>query len=154
MRITKIKTLVQEMVDLIQAHGLDEIEVDFSIFGRKRIRLAKRGERSQNTPPPQETSVKSDSPPESSSADNEADSFHTIHSPMVGMFYRSPSPDAAPYVREGDPVSSGQVVCVIEAMKIMNEIESDAKGKIVRILAENAQPVEYHQPLFLVEPTS
>ena len=154
MRITKIKTLVREMVGLIQAHGLDEIEVDFSIFGRKRIRLAKRSERPQNSPPPQETNEKSDSPPEASDADSEADGFHTIHSPMVGMFYRSPSPDEAPYVREGDPVSSGQVVCVIEAMKIMNEIESDAKGKIVRILAENAQPVEYHQPLFLVEPTS
>ena len=72
---------------------------------------------------------------------------------MVGKFYRSPSPDLAPYVGEGDLVSSGQVICIIEAMKIMNEIESDVKGKVVRVLAENTQPVEYHQPLFLIEPT-
>lgn len=74
-----------------------------------------------------------------------------IVAPMVGTFYRAPSPDAAPYVEVGQVVEPGQVVCIIEAMKLMNEIESEVKGKIVNILVENAQPVEYGQPLFVLE---
>ena len=71
---------------------------------------------------------------------------------MVGTFYRAPAPDAAPFVAEGDLVQEGQVLCVIEAMKLMNEIEAKAAGRIARVLVENAQPVEYGQPLFLLEP--
>jgi len=71
---------------------------------------------------------------------------------MVGTFYRAPSPDAQPYVREGDVVKKGQVVCIIEAMKLMNEVESKVAGRIEKILVENAHPVEYGQPLFLLEP--
>ncbi len=74
-----------------------------------------------------------------------------IVAPMVGTFYRSPSPDADPYVQIGQGVNVGEVVCIIEAMKLMNEIESEWRGKIVDILAENAQPVEYGQPLFVLE---
>lgn len=76
----------------------------------------------------------------------------TIKSPMIGTFYRKPSPDKDVFVKVGDTVSKGQVVCVIEAMKLFNEIESDVAGKIVKILVEDASPVEYDQPLFLVEP--
>jgi acetyl-CoA carboxylase biotin carboxyl carrier protein len=76
----------------------------------------------------------------------------TIEAPMVGTFYRAPSPDADPFVREGDLVKRGQVLCIIEAMKLMNEIESKASGRVVRVLPENGQPVEYGQPLFLIEP--
>ena len=75
-----------------------------------------------------------------------------ITSPMVGTFYRAPAPDADPYVEIGDAVAVGQTVCIVEAMKLMNEIESEVKGRVVRILVENAQPVEYGQNLFLVEP--
>lgn len=74
-----------------------------------------------------------------------------IAAPMVGIFYRAPSPEADPYVQLGEVVEPGQVVCIIEAMKLMNEIESECRGKIVEILAESAQPVEYGQPLFLLE---
>jgi acetyl-CoA carboxylase biotin carboxyl carrier protein len=74
-----------------------------------------------------------------------------LRSPMVGTFYRSPSPDADPYVEVGDSVSVGQTLCIVEAMKLMNEIESEVNGKIVKILVENAQPVEYNQVLFLIE---
>ncbi len=74
-----------------------------------------------------------------------------IVAPMVGTFYRAPSPEADPYVGVGDIVEPGQVVCIIEAMKLMNEIESEWKGRIAEILVENAQPVEYGQPLFLLE---
>ena len=76
----------------------------------------------------------------------------TIEAPMVGTFYRASSPSAEPYVREGDAVKEGQILCIIEAMKLMNEIESRTSGRIVKILVENGQPVEYGQPLFLVEP--
>ena len=74
-----------------------------------------------------------------------------IKSPMVGTFYRAPAPDADPYVEENSSITVGQTVCVVEAMKLMNEIESEVEGRIARILVENAQPVEYGQTLFLVE---
>ena len=75
-----------------------------------------------------------------------------IEAPMVGTFYRASSPNADPYVREGDVVKEGQILCIIEAMKLMNEIESRASGRIAKVLVENGQPVEYGQPLFLIEP--
>jgi acetyl-CoA carboxylase biotin carboxyl carrier protein len=77
--------------------------------------------------------------------------YKEIRSPMVGTFYRAPSPEANPYVQVGDQITKGKVLCIIEAMKLMNEIESDIDGKIVKIMVENAQPVEYDQVLFLVE---
>jgi acetyl-CoA carboxylase biotin carboxyl carrier protein len=76
----------------------------------------------------------------------------TVTSPLVGTFYSSPSPDAESFVQEGDRVGKGQVICIVEAMKLMNEIESDTDGVIVKTLVENAQPVEYGEPLFLIEP--
>lgn len=75
-----------------------------------------------------------------------------ISAPMVGTFYRAPSPDSPPFVKEGDLVQEGQILCIIEAMKLMNEIQSEYSGRIVRILVNNAEPVEYGQPLFLLEP--
>jgi acetyl-CoA carboxylase biotin carboxyl carrier protein len=77
-----------------------------------------------------------------------------VIAPMVGTFYRAPKPDAAPFVSEGDVVQTGQTVCVLEAMKMFNEIPTEVAGRIVRVLAENGAPVEYGQPLFLVDPTA
>ena len=82
-----------------------------------------------------------------------ADNFITIKSPMIGTFYRSSGPDKPLLVNVGDEVTSGKVVCIIEAMKLFNEIESEIKGKIVKVLVEDASPVEYDQPLFLVDPS-
>ncbi len=79
--------------------------------------------------------------------------YHEIKSPIVGTFYRAPAPDAAPFVQIGTEVQPGTVLCIVEAMKLMNEIESDVRGKIVRIMVENGQPVEYDQTLFLLEPS-
>ena len=83
-----------------------------------------------------------------------ADESHliTIKSPMIGTFYRSPGPDKAVFVNVGDDITSGKVLCIVEAMKLFNEIESEVSGKIVKILVNDAQPVEYDQPLFLVDP--
>jgi acetyl-CoA carboxylase biotin carboxyl carrier protein len=78
---------------------------------------------------------------------------HIIKSPIVGTFYAGPSPDAGPFVKVGDSVQSGQTVCIIEAMKLMNEIEADISGEVVRVLVENGQPVEYGEPLFALRPT-
>jgi len=78
--------------------------------------------------------------------------YHEIRSPIVGTFYRAPSPDADPYVEVGHKVAPGDVLCIVEAMKLMNEIESDVSGEVVKILADNAKPVEYNQTLFLIKP--
>jgi acetyl-CoA carboxylase biotin carboxyl carrier protein len=78
--------------------------------------------------------------------------FVTVTSPIVGTFYRSPSPDADPYVEEGESVKKGQVLCIVEAMKLMNEIESEVDGRLVKILVENTKSVEYGQALFLIDP--
>ncbi|AEG33542.1 acetyl-CoA carboxylase, biotin carboxyl carrier protein [Thermus thermophilus SG0.5JP17-16] len=75
-----------------------------------------------------------------------------VRAPIVGTFYRAPAPDAPPYVKEGDRVEKGQVLCIIEAMKLMNEIESEVSGIVKKILVENGEPVEYGQPLFLIQP--
>ena len=83
----------------------------------------------------------------------EAENLHEIKSPIVGTFYRAPAPDADPYIQIGDTVAVGSVLCIVEAMKLMNEIESDMGGKVVKILVENGKPVEYNQPLFLVQPS-
>ena len=76
----------------------------------------------------------------------------TVEAPMVGTFYRAPKPDAPPFVAEGDVVKEGQVICIVEAMKLMNEIESKVAGRIAKVVVENGQPVEFGQPLFLVDP--
>jgi acetyl-CoA carboxylase biotin carboxyl carrier protein len=85
-------------------------------------------------------------------AEAKADNLVTIKSPMIGTFYRSPGPDKPSFVNVGDDVAPGKVVCIIEAMKLFNEIESEVGGKIVKVLVDDASPVEYDQPLFLVEP--
>jgi len=85
-------------------------------------------------------------------AETSADNFVTIKSPMIGTFYRRSGPDKAAFVEVGDDVAPGKIVCIIEAMKLFNEIESEVSGKIVKVLVEDASPVEYDQPLFLVEP--
>jgi acetyl-CoA carboxylase biotin carboxyl carrier protein len=90
--------------------------------------------------------------PQGASAPANSDKLITVKSPMIGTFYRSPSPDKPQFVNVGDDIKQGQVVCIIEAMKLFNEIESEVSGKIVKVLVDDASPVEYDQPLFLVEP--
>ena len=94
----------------------------------------------------------SESPKKLAGAASEDEKNVKVLSPFVGTFYRAPSPEADPYVSEGKMVKKGDVLCIIEAMKLMNEIESESNGRIVAVLAENGQPVEYGEPLFLIEP--
>ena len=86
-------------------------------------------------------------------ANPESDKYVTIKSPMIGTFYRATNPETPPFVNVGDEVSKGKVICIIEAMKLFNEIESEISGKIVKVLVDDASPVEYDQPLFLVDPS-
>ena len=92
--------------------------------------------------------------PEQPSAEKEEDSrYITIKSPIIGTFYRKPSPDKPPFVEVGDSISKGEVLCVIEAMKLFNDIESEVSGKVVKVLVEDSTPVEFDQPLFLIDPS-
>jgi acetyl-CoA carboxylase biotin carboxyl carrier protein len=100
--------------------------------------------------PPSATSPGAEKP--KSAAAETASNLITIKSPMIGTFYRSQSPDKPAFVNVGDAIEPGKVVCIIEAMKLFNEIESEVKGKVVKVLVDDASPVEYDQPLFLVEP--
>jgi len=95
---------------------------------------------------------KQEQPPADAGHEGSANGFVEITSPMVGTFYRSPSPDAAPFVQIGDRVNVGQTVCIIEAMKLMNDMPAEVSGKVVKILVDNGTTVEYGQPLFLVDP--
>lgn len=140
---------IEQLVKILESSNVNEIEVNY-FFGRKiRISKSSNNIRIQDLPVAAAGSVKNVPilPAEGSTPANTV----AIKSPIVGTFYRAPSPDAAPYVDVGDIVKPGQVVCIVEAMKLMNEIESDITGKIIKILVKNEDPIEYNQELFLIE---
>ena len=142
---------IRRLADLLREYGLTEIEIE-----REGVRVRLRRELAGPVAAP--TAAAASAAPAQveavAAALPAASQAHllTIEAPMVGTFYRAPSPDAQPFVREGDRVKKGQVVCIVEAMKLMNEIESKVAGRVMKVLVENAQPVEYGQPLFLLEP--
>lgn len=146
---------LRELIELIKNSEVTELELEKSGV---RVKIKKeRGIVTAVPLPPAEaatqeaaSTVMKESLP--SPPPQERKGMVTVTAPVVGTFYRSPAPDAASYVEVGSLVKKGQVLCVIEAMKLMNEIESECDGKISVILVENAQPVEYGQPLFLIEP--
>ena len=142
---------IRRLAELLREYGLSEIEVE-----REGVRIRLRREVAPLMAAPAGPVGAVPVPVGSlvAAAAPGADEAHllTIEAPMVGTFYRAPAPDAQPFVREGDRVKKGQVVCIIEAMKLMNEIESKVAGRVAKVLVENSQPVEYGQPLFLLEP--
>jgi acetyl-CoA carboxylase biotin carboxyl carrier protein len=138
--------LVRELAEIIGEYGLSEIEIDPS--GRVRVRRELGGGGFVAAPVTSAPSPISLAPAPPVEAPAEAGTYVT--SPFVGTFYRSPSPEAAAFVDVGAPVRKGQVVCIVEAMKLMNEIESEADGKIAEILVKNGEHVEYGQKLFRV----
>jgi acetyl-CoA carboxylase biotin carboxyl carrier protein len=141
---------IRRLADLLREYGLSEVEIE-----REGVRIRLRRELaapSAAPPVPASASVAPALPMAAAAPDAGEAHLLTIEAPMVGTFYRAPSPDASPFIRDGDRVKKGQVVCIIEAMKLMNEIESKVAGRVVKVLVENAQPVEYGQPLFLLEP--
>jgi len=146
---------LKKLVRLLEQSGVSEIEVEEEGV---KIRIAKNTHGVSVNAPGLPVTQPQIVTPENQAAESKLTpakpevTYHEIKSPIVGTFYRAPAPDADPYVEVGQVVQPGTVLCIIEAMKLMNEIESDAGGRIVKILVENAQPVEYNQALFLVEP--
>jgi len=161
MRIEEVRRLIR----LVEESEIGELEV-WKWWGRIRIRkggavnggpvhVAVAGSVPEPRPvaPPAEPAPAAPAPAPETAAVDETDGLTPVKSPMVGTFYRSPAPDAEPYVEPGSQVEPGQTVCIIEAMKLMNEIQSEVRGKIVRVLVDNAKPVEFGQTLFLVQET-
>ncbi len=152
---------VKKLIKLLSESDVDEIEIEEE---GKKIRVVKHGNTvaapvagpapvvlaPANGPVPVAPSTPA-GPLAAIPAQAETTKYHEIKSPIVGTFYRSPAPDAEPFVQVGSTVTTGSVLCIVEAMKLMNEIESDIAGKIVKVLVENGQPVEYDQTLFLIE---
>ncbi len=150
---------LKKLIDLVQESGIGEIEIT---EGEEKVRISRQG---PSAPPvimaaPALQPMAAGGPaaglaapgsPAAAPAAPEPPKGHTLKSPMVGTFYRAPSPGAPPFVEVGQSVTKGQTLCIIEAMKLLNEIESDASGVVKSILVENGQPVEYGQPLFVIE---
>lgn len=139
---------LKEIISLIMETDISELQIE-----KDGIKVKIR--RNTLMPPiemPQKPPVAPESAREAETEKEDAQRLVTVTSPIVGTFYRSPSPDAHPFVDVGSMVRKGQVICIIEAMKLMNEIESEADGIVVRALVENGHPVEYGEPLFLIDP--
>lgn len=155
---------IKKLIKILDTSNVAEIEIEEE--GTK-LKLSKpRPKIAANLAPVNFTPIQNNNPPEqlpvSKATEAEkievakaeilkSENIYEVKSPMVGTFYRAPSPDADSYVSVGSNVTPGSVLCIIEAMKLMNEIESEVSGKIVKILVDNTQPVEYNQPLFLIE---
>ena len=148
MDLRKIKTLI----DLVQQSGIAELEIT---EGEEKVRISRTGMPGAFIAQPVTASnivLPTDAvPPVNAAVGPVEPTGHILKSPMVGTFYRSPSPGSPSFVEVGQTVSKGQTLCIIEAMKLLNEIESDAAGVVKAILTENGQAVEYGQPLFIIE---
>lgn len=157
---------IQDLIRFVSKSGVNEVEIEQKDF-KITIRTNQQPVIAQHTvtaPSTQPALAQPQAPqpavPASAPAINsptapaaeDTSKFVTIKSPMIGTFYRSSGPDKANYANVGDEIKSGQVLCIIEAMKLFNEIESEVSGKIVKVLVENSSPVEYDQPLFLIDP--
>jgi acetyl-CoA carboxylase biotin carboxyl carrier protein len=146
---------IKEMINLMNENGLAELEVEKDDM---RIRLKKTPTGFESVELPLNYPISAAAPAaakpqaQAEAAEKPAIKAVEIKSPMVGTFYRAPNPEAPPYVEIGQVIEPGQVICIIEAMKLMNEIKSEIRGKILEILVDNAEPVEFGQSLFLIDP--
>lgn len=140
---------VERLVGLVRESGVGEIRVR-----QGDVEISVKAAETPQTPPRAETRpAREEEPPAEPETDSpERDGLHAIRSPLVGTFYRAPAPGDEPYVEVGDRVRAGEILCIVEAMKLMNEIPADVSGEVVEILTENAAGVEYDQPLFHLRP--
>src|SRR5690606_26141578 len=152
---------IQDLIDFIAKSGLNKVNIEteeFKISVKRdpdqKITHVQASPSSHAAPAPaaQQAAAPASAPAPAAAANNES-KYIAIKAPMIGTFYRAASPEAPIFVNVGDEVKKGQVICIIEAMKLFNEIESEVSGKIVKVLVDNATPVEYDQPLFLVDPS-
>ena len=154
---------IQELIRFVAKSGVNEVELERDGF-KLSIKANAPAPVAQMVAAPMPMQVAAPAPvaaaaaapaaavPAAPAAASNESNYLTITSPMIGTFYRTPGPDKDPFVNVGDVVEPGKVVCIVEAMKLFNEIESEVKGRIVKVLVDNASPVEYGQPLFLVDP--
>jgi acetyl-CoA carboxylase biotin carboxyl carrier protein len=140
---------LKKLIDLVQESGIAELEIT---EGEEKVKIVKGGEATVTPVAPAEVPAPKAAAPASApaAAAEPMQEGHVLKAPMVGTFYRSASPEAKAFVEVGQSIKAGETVCIIEAMKLMNEIEADATGLIKAILVENGQPVEYGQPLFII----
>jgi acetyl-CoA carboxylase biotin carboxyl carrier protein len=140
---------LKKLIDLVQESGIAELEIT---EGEEKVRISRSGGSVQTavSGPHQPAMTAAPVAPAAAPAAAPQPEGHVVKSPMVGTFYRSPSPGAKVFVEVGQTVNAGETLCIIEAMKLLNEIEADASGTVKAILVENGQPVEYGQPLFLI----
>ena len=138
---------VKKLIELLEESGLSEIEIT---EGDDKVRITKSSEEKQTTVvhTSNESKTKTNQIEDTKSINNTG--FHEVKAPMIGTFYQSAEPDAESFVKVGDPISEGDTLCIIEAMKMMNKIESDISGIVERVLVQNGDPVEFDQVLFLV----
>ncbi len=146
---------LKKLIDLVQESGIAELEIT---EGEEKVKIVKGGEATVTPLAPASAApaaaplpAAASAPAAATAAEVPVQSGHVLKAPMVGTFYRSATPEAKPFVEVGQNVKAGETVCIIEAMKLMNEIEADATGMIKAILVESGQPVEYGQPLFIIE---
>jgi len=150
---------IQTLVKLVSNSQVDHLEVDRKDFSLKIKKNAPKTElvsvASAPAPVAQPSAPAASSAPlaQTESKSNDAASGVEIKSPMIGTFYRSSSPDKPAFVEVGDEIRVGQTICIVEAMKLFNEIESEVAGKVVKICVDDASPVEYDQPLFIIDPS-
>jgi acetyl-CoA carboxylase biotin carboxyl carrier protein len=144
---------LKKLIDLVQESGIAELEIT---EGEEKVKIVKGGITVSAAPQvapavakPVDANAAGTTPPPSPPAEAGQEG-HVLKAPMVGTFYRSPSPEAKSFVEVGQSIKEGETICIIEAMKLMNEIEADASGVVKAILVENGQPVEYGQPLFII----
>ena len=146
---------IRRLAELLEKSAIDEIEV---VEGDSKVRITRHTAPAHPAPAIAYTQVAPTAPtmvaaaPPPTVAVETAPQGYVIKSPMVGTFYRASSPESAPFVEEGSMVKAGQTLCIIEAMKLLNEIEADVSGKVIKVLAGNGQPVEYGEPLFIIAP--
>lgn len=148
---------VKRLIELLEESGIAEIEIT---EGEESVRISRQQQGGQTqyyaAPPPAPAPQPQESAPAPSAntgADDDGDGIpdgHRVESPMVGTFYRAPSPTSKAFVEEGQQVKEGETICIVEAMKMMNQIEADKSGTIKAVLVENGEPVEYGQPLFVI----
>ncbi len=162
---------IKELIELVETSGISELEVHF--FGGRKVVIRKHSSGTvpvqfpveassapitasapipQPAAKPQQETISQSPEPAQEQKEKEEDKYIEIKSPMVGTFYRKPSPDSKPYIEVGEHISKGQVVCLIEAMKLFNEVKAEISGKLVKIVVEDGSPVEFGQTLLLLEP--
>ena len=145
---------LRKLLELFHDSDIDELEIQHSFWRGTRIRLTRNRAPAPVAPAaPMPIAPTAPAPAAPTPAEATDDGLHEVLSPMVGTFYQAPSPEADPFVRKGDRIESGQTLCIIEAMKILNEIPADIQGEVVEILVGDGQPVEYNQVLLKIRPS-